>query len=196
MTRITIGLAAAVILNLSGCIAPVGPVEVTRFTASGAAQLGKGTISVEPAPAIDAAGPEWQAYRAAVARQLIVLGYTEAAPGAGTQVALVTVSRRTVTPPRSSPVVIGVGGATGSYGGALGVGVGLDLTPRSGSQVATDLAVTIKHRQTNATLWEGRASFVVPARSPLASTALGAPKVSEALFRGFPGQSGQTIEVR
>jgi hypothetical protein len=44
-------------------------------------------------------------------------------------------------------------------------------------------------------LWEGRANFTVRATSPLADTALGAPKLAEALFKGFPGQSGETIQV-
>ena len=70
------------------------------------------------------------------------------------------------------------------------------LSPRPGSQVVTDLAVTIKDRATGTALWEGRASFAVSSKSPLANTALGAPKMTEALFKGFPGQSGETIEVR
>ena len=185
------GLAA-----LAGCVTPVGPVEVTRFHGPDVALLGKGTISVEPAPGADAGSLEWQAYRAAVTRQLVTLGYREAAPGAGAQVAMVALSRRTIEGQRSSPVSVGVGGSTGTYGGGLGMGVGLNLSPKPGPQVATDLAVTIRDRQSNTTLWEGRASFVVSAKSPLASTALGAPKMSEALFQGFPGAPGQTIEVK
>ena len=196
MKRITIGLACAFMLTLAGCVTPVGPVEVTRFHGPDVALLGKGTISVEPAAGAYAASLEWQAYRAAIARQLVTLGYSEAARGAGAQVATVGLSRRTIEGTRSSPVSVGVGGSTGTYGGGLGMGVGLNLSPKPGPQVATDLAVTIRDRQSNTTLWEGRASFVVSAKSPLASTSLGAPKMSEALFQGFPGRSGQTIEVK
>jgi hypothetical protein len=196
MKPITISLAGALMLTLAACVTPVGPVEVTRFHGPDVALLGKGSISVEPAPGADAASLEWQAYRAAIARQLVTLGYSEAAPGAGTQVATVALSRRTIEGQRSSPVSVGLGGSTGTYGGGLGLGVGLNLSPKPGPQIATDLAVTIKDRQSNSTLWEGRASFVVSAKSPLASTSLGAPKMSEALFKGFPGQSGQTIEVK
>lgn len=196
MKLILIGLAGALVLSLGGCVTPVGPVEVTRFHGPDVALLGKGSISIEPAPGADAGSLEWQAYRAAVTRQLVTLGYSEAAPGAGAQVAMVALSRRTIEGQRSSPVSVGVGGSTGTYGGGLGLGVGLNLSPKPGPQVATDLAVTIRDRQSNTTLWEGRASFVVSAKSPLASTSLGAPKMSEALFQGFPGASGQTIEVK
>jgi hypothetical protein len=188
-------IAAA--LTLSGCVTPVGPVEVTRFHAADVSMLGKGTISVEPAPGMDAGNLEWQSYRAAVMRQLVLLGYTEAAPGAGAQVATMTLSRQTFQPEGGrSPVSVGVGGSTGSYGSGLGVGIGLNLSPKPSAQVATDLAVTIRDRTSGAALWEGRASFAVSSKSPLASTALGAPKMTEALFKGFPGQSGETIEVK
>ena len=189
-----IGLCAAA---LSGCVAPTGPVEVTRFHAPDTARLGKGTIAVEPAPGMDAASIEWRTWQAAVQRQLVLLGYTKAATGTGEQVALLRFARSTFQPERGgSPVSIGVGGSTGSYGSGLGLGIGLNLSPRPGPQVETSLGVLIKDRASDAALWEGRASFTVRAGSPLAGTALGAAKVSEALFKGFPGQSGETIEVK
>lgn len=184
------------IVALAGCVAPVGPVEVTRFHGADVAMLGRGTISVEPAPGSDGNNLEWQAYRSAVMHELVGLGYTEAAPGTGTQVAVMAFARSTMQPQGSGPVSVGVGGSTGSYGSGLGVGIGLNLSPKPGAQVATNLTVSIRDRATSTTLWEGRASFVVSAKSPLATTALGAPKMSEALFRGFPGNSGETIEVK
>ena len=187
---------AALTLSLAGCVAPVGPVEVTRFHAPDVAKLGKGAIAVEPAPGADPASLEWQTYSAAVMRQLGQVGYTSAPAGSGGQVALVTVSRRTLQPSGSSPVSVGVGGSTGTYGSGVGLGIGLNLSPKPAAQITTDLAVSIRDRPSGATLWEGRASFTVSAKSPLATTALGAPKMSEALFAGFPGQSGATIEVK
>lgn len=187
---------AALTLALGGCVAPVGPVEVTRFHAPDVAQLGKGAIAIEPAPGNDPASLEWQTYSAAVMRQLAVVGYTAAPPGSGGQVALVKLSRRTLQPQSSSPVSVGVGGSTGTYGSGLGLGIGINLSPKPAAQVETDLAVSIRDRASGATLWEGRASFTVSSKSPLATTALGAPKMSEALFAGFPGQSGETIEVK
>ena len=191
-----LSLTAVALMALSGCVAPVGPVEVTRFHAPDVTPLGKGAIAVEPAPGADPASLEWQTYSAAVMRQLALLGYTAAPPGSGGQVALVRLSRRTLEPPGSNPVSVGVGGSTGTYGSGVGLGIGINLSPKPAAQITTDLAVSIRDRASGTTLWEGRASFTVSAKSPLAGTALAAPKMSEALFAGFPGQSGETIEVK
>lgn len=185
-------------LALAGCVAPTGPVEVTRFHAADISALGKGTIAVEPAPGQDGASLEWKTYQAAVQRQLTLLGYVEAPAGAiSGQVAELRLGRSTYRPERAgSPLSVGVGGSTGSYGSGLGVGIGINLSPRPAEQVETMLGVMIKDRTSKQTLWEGRASFTVRASSPLADTALGAAKMAEALFKGFPGQSGETIAVK
>jgi hypothetical protein len=192
IAALALGLAA-----LSACVTPVGPVQVTRFHAADVTPLGKGTISVEPVAAADGSSIEWQTYRNAVMRQLVLVGYAEAPPGAGDQVALMALSRTTLRPDGSSgPVSVGMGGSTGSYGSGVGLGVGIDLSPRPKERVETELAVSIRDRASGAVLWEGRASFTVGTASPLAGTALAAPKMSEALFLNFPGISGETIEVR
>ena len=185
-------------LALGGCVAPTGPVEVTRFHAQDISTLGKGTIAVEPAPGHDGASLEWKAYQAAIERQLALIGYSAVPAGAAsTQVAQLRLSRESFRPERSgSPVSVGVGGSTGSYGSGLGVGIGINLSPRPSEQVRTDLGVIIRDRASGAALWEGRANFTVRAGSPLASTPLAVAKMAEALFKGFPGQSGETIAVK
>ncbi len=197
MNRNRFAALALGLLALSGCVTPIGPVQVTRFHAADISPLGKGTISIEPAPGSDGNSIEWQTYRAAVMRQLERLGYTAASPGAGAQIAHMKVTRSTFQPSgSSSPVSVGLGGSAGSRGTGLGLGIGLNLSPKPKEQVATELAVAIRDRTSGAVLWEGRASFTVTTASPLAGTALGAPKMSEALFLNFPGQSGETIEVK
>lgn len=184
---------------LAGCVAPTGPVEVTRFHSPELAALGKGSIAVEPAPGQDGTSLEWRAYQSAVQRQLSLLGYGEPTAGVpSAQVAQLRLARSTYQPERSGggPVSVGVGGSTGSYGSGLGVGIGINLSPRPSAQVQTELGVIIKDRASTRALWEGRASFTVRASSPLASTSLGAAKMAEALFKGFPGQSGETIAVK
>jgi hypothetical protein len=198
MKNFTIALALAVSTGLSGCVTPVGPVEVTRFHAPDIAALGKGTIEVVPAPGTDGASLEWQSYRGAVQRQLVLLGYSEAAAGApSTQVAELRLARATYRPERSSgPVSVGIGGSTGSYGSGVGLGIGLNLSPKPAEQIETELGVMIKDRASAQALWEGRASFTVSVKSPLADTGLAAPKLAAALFQGFPGVSGETIAVK
>ena len=198
ISRLNIVAAAALLALVSGCVAPVGPVEVTRFHAPDIAALGKGTITVEPASGVDASSLEWQSYRGAVLRQLLLLGYSEAPAGTpGDQFAELRLTRDTFQPQRSSgPVSVGIGGSTGSYGSGLGVGIGLNLSPKPAQQVQTQLGVVIKNRANGQPLWEGRAAFTVSVKSPLADTGLAAPKMAEALFKGFPGTSGETIAVK
>lgn len=194
-TRVA-ALAAGLIL-LSGCVTPVGPVQVTRFHTGEAGLLGKGGISVEPAPASDANSLEWQTYRGAVMHELQHIGYSEAPAGSGGQVALMRITRTSQQlDGGSSPVSVGVGGSTGSYGTGVGLGVGINLSPRPKALVDTELAVSIRERASGKVLWEGRAQFTVGSGSPLATTALAAPKMSQALFFDFPGNSGETIEVK
>ena len=190
--------APAALLALGACVAPTGPIEVTRFHLPDVSALGKGTIAVEAAPGLDPQSLEWKSYQIAVAHQLRQIGYSEPAAGApSTQVALLRLSRQTYRPERtSSPVSVGVGGSTGSYGSGVGLGIGLNLSGRPAEQVQTELGVIIKDRASGTALWEGRASFQVKATSPLADTQLGAAKMATALFAGFPGNSGETIEVK
>lgn len=197
MTRLPLAFSALAAVALAGCVAPTGPVEVTRFHAADVSPLARGTISVEPGPGQVPGSLEWQAYQGAVARELVRLGYSEAPVGQGAQVALVSLVRDRFRPERNrSPVSVGVGGSTGSYGSGVGLGVGIDLSGRPAEQVATRLSVTIRQRGATANLWEGRAEHTVKASSPLAQTSLGAPKLAAALFEGFPGNSGETIGVR
>ena len=188
--------AIALAAGLTGCMTPVGPVEVTRFHVPDTSVLAKGSISVEPAAGNSADSLEWRSYQAAVARQLVLLGYTEAAAGQGAQVAQLRYSRDTYRPERArGPVSVGMSGSTGSYGSGIGLGIGIDLSGRPPEQSSTELGVIIRNRATSEALWEGRASFAVSAKSPLSQTALAAPKMAEALFKTFPGQSGETVVV-
>jgi hypothetical protein len=198
MNKCLLAISLAASAALSGCVTPVGPVEVTRFHVPDTAALGKGTIEVVAAPGSDGASLEWQSYKAAVLRQLMLLGYSEAAAGTPSgQVAELRLGRATYRPERSSgPVSVGVGGSTGSYGSGVGLGIGLNLSPKPAEQIETELGVMIKDRTSAQSLWEGRASFTVSVKSPLADTGLAAPKLAAALFQGFPGTSGETIAVK
>ena len=172
--------------------------EVTRFHVPELAGLGRGVIAIEPAAGQDGNSPEFGSYAGAVSRQLSLLGYS-AASGAGSspQVAVLRIERRSFRPERArGPVSVGVGGSTGNYGSGVGLGIGLDLSGPPPALVETLLGVTIRDRTSGKALWEGKASFTVRAASPLATTQLGAAKLAEALFKGFPGSSGETIQVQ
>jgi len=186
---------------LAGCVAPTGPVEVTRFHVPEVALLGHGPVAVVAAPGADPGSLELRAFTAAVARELQRAGYQEVGTEAATQLAEVKLERRTVQPERNrNPVSVGVGGSTGSYGSGLGVGLGFDLSGPPPAMTETQLAVVIREKGNGVTsgkvLWEGRASFAVKASSPLATTDLGAAQMATALFRDFPGHSGETVLVK
>ena len=79
----------------------------------------------------------------------------------------------------------------------MGVGVGINLggNQRSGDEVATELRVAIKPRGDVNALWEGRARFTASANSEYADRSRAASRLADALFSGFPGRSGETIEI-
>ena len=193
---IALGLAAA--LTLGACTTtPTGPVEVTRFVAADrTAELGRGSIFVESAAGLEGDSLTLSPYKAAVADELRRLGYTESAREGAGQVAQVSVERYMLgSGGRRSPVNVGVGGSTGSYGSGLGLGIGINLGGGQKDRLGTEMAVTIRDKATGESIWEGRADFQAPEDSPLARGPANAQTVASALFREFPGNNGETIEV-
>ncbi|WP_324826533.1 DUF4136 domain-containing protein [Qipengyuania zhejiangensis] len=191
-----IGIAAA--LTLSACATPSGPVEVTRFVApERVGQLGRGTIFIESSPGAGGSSLAMAPYKAAVAAQLVQLGYTETDRASAAQIAQVGVEHYILEAGGDrSPVSVGVGGSTGSYGSGLGVGIGINLGGGAKDRLGTELSVRISEAAGGASLWEGRADFSPPENSPLARGQASANTVASALFREFPGNNGETIEVK
>jgi hypothetical protein len=198
-TRVPAALAASVLaLALASCATPyASPVEVTRFTAQSPATLGSGTISVRPAPGAPGGTLEFAAWEQAVAAQLQRLGYRLVQSGPASQVAEVRVMREErAAEGRRGPISVGVGGSTGSYGSGLGLGLGFDLSGGPKPVIDTELGVIIRDNATGQPLWEGRATFGATTDSKLAQRQAAADRLAAALFDGFPGRSGETIEVR
>ncbi len=188
-------------LGLAACTTPQGPVEVTRFVdPAGAARLGQGSVFIESAPG-SPDGLEAAPYKAAVAAELTRLGYRESDRASANQIAQVQISRYTETAEgRRSPVSVGVGGSTGSYGSGVGVGIGINLGGGNRPQIGTQLGVTLRDVRAGAgsglNLWEGRAELRTTDKSPLAERARNAQALAAALFRDFPGRSGETVQVK
>ena len=195
MTRSAVAAVTLLVSLLAGCATPTGPVEVTRFSAPEIAAAPRGAIAIEPAFGNDAQALEFRSYAAAVSHELARLGYGERPDAA--VVATVDVRREVYRLDRArGPVSIGVGGSTGGWGSGVGLGLGFNLSGPPKDQAETQLAVTIRDRASGRSIWEGRARFAVRSDSPLANTQLGAAKMAEALFQGFPGKSGETILVQ
>ena len=181
---------------LSACVVPTGPVEVTRFNrAAEGVPYGNGSFVVDVAgeSAADrslSASP----YVAAVTREMQRVGYRNQA-GTSDIVAEIRFGARMIRPERRSPVSVGVGGSTGSYGSSIGLGVGINLGGGSAALLQTSMAVRIIRRSDRLVIWEGRAVQSAKAGSPAAQPAIAASKLAEALFKDFPGVSGETIRV-
>lgn len=182
---------------LAGCATAVPPVEVTRFHSPALASLAPGASYrfADTEPASSGVG-EIASYRLAVDRELQRLGFVAAkGDGAAPLLVRLTMTRSEHTAAGTSPVSVGVGGSTGSYGSGLGIGLGINLG--GGPRKWTDLSleVRIDDAATKSALWEGRALSSVPSKAPAAQSSLAAAKLAGALFKGFPGESGRTISI-
>ena len=181
---------------LTACVVPTGPVEVTRFNrAAEGVRYGKGSFAValvgESASDRSLAGSP---YLAAVARELQRIGYRDNT-GNSDVIAEVRFGATLVRLDRRAPVSVGVGGSTGSYGSGVGVSFGFNLGNGTAAQVQSSLAVRIVRRSDQVVIWEGTAVQFAKAGSPAAQPGIAASKLAEALFKDFPGVSGETIRV-
>ena len=90
------------------------------------------------------------------------------------------------------------GGGWHRGGSSVGVGVGLGFPIAGGrsrgGDVESELSVTIRDKASGAPLWEGRSSLRTSQRD--ADRPENAARLAHALFTGFPGKSGETIEVK
>ncbi len=191
-----LSLAFVAAAALSACATPTGPVEVTVFNRVAEGQpYGSGSFSVTPARDMAAGqGLALSPYLAAVSREMTRIGYAERTGGSDV-VAEVRAGQADIRGDGRSPVSVGVGGSTGSYGSGVGLGVGFNLGGGSGAQVETVLSVRILRARDNLVIWEGRAVQLAGKKSPAAQPGIAASKLAEALFKDFPGTSGTTIEV-
>lgn len=187
---------------LAGCasIPAPSPVEVTRFhDAAALTAAERGTVFVASAPGSEEDTLELAPYKAAVAQELAQLGNGEASSEDAALVAQVRLERYRIgnDGSRRGPVSVGVGGSTGSYGSGLGLGIGFNLGGGGSSErLGTELGVMLRDKVSGQTVWEGRARFTVSPKSELAVPARNAEVIADALFREFPGNNGETVEVK
>ena len=200
MHHLSVALLSAAALALGGCATAVPPVEVTRFHKAIPGWAPGTRYAIQTAPLDDpAAMPsiEWNSYRAAVEQQLqrqglVAAGANETAP---LRVRVGFDRSQQLDGARRSPVSVGVGGSTGSYGSGVGLGIGFNLGGGPKRMADLQLSVRIDDAATGQALWEGRALTAVPVKAPAAQPSLAAAKLAEALFKDFPGESGRTISV-
>lgn len=202
----TAGLALGGALALAGCDT-TQPVQVTRFHL--AQPIAPGSFAVETAAMGGPGGPvapdsiELSTYNDIVAGELTRLGFTRAPTVAASELVVsVSVDRGARPDPRPHGAALSVGIGGGGFVGrhtALGGDVGTTV-PIGGNQphflVGTRMMVQIKRRSDGTAIWEGRAMTEAKGQAPDASPQAAVAKLAHALFVGFPGESGRTINVK
>ena len=198
MSHIKLVSAALMPLALLACTtAGSGPVDVTRFHRANEVTMAPGSYRIETPSQYAAGSLEASAWNQAVAAELNKLGFTQAS---GTATYSVTVGHaRTMIDPalggRRSPVSVGVGGSTGSYGSGVGLGVGINLSGPPKPRIGYDLSVRISRSADKEVMWEGRASTETKKGSAADQPNLIATKMAQSLFKGFPGENGKSIRI-
>ncbi len=195
-TRVVFALALSA-AALAGCSTTMGgsaPVDVTRYHLS--QPIPAGTVSVQPASG-GVVSPEGQLYLNAVATTMGGMGFF--APDSDKTDYLATVDFRRTDRGQvrtRPPVTIGIGG--GSYSGGVGVGAGtsVGIGSKTKTVYVTELSVQLRRRGDNTVIWEGKAMTETLGAADGTQPADTATKLSNALFKGFPGQSGITITVK
>jgi len=193
--RIAMIATALSALSLAGCATAIPPVDVTRFHNDAVAR--QGSVTVVPSDPALASSLEFRTVANAVGASLARTGFTVRDGGASDYEAVVEIGRETYEPgERRSPVSVGVGGSTGSFGSGVGLGVGINLSGKPKPIVVTRMRVQLRRAGEQAVFWEGRAEMAAKSTAPAAQPGIAAGKLADALFRGFPGQSGETITVQ
>ena len=201
-------LSIVALIAMTSPALAAAPVEVTRFhTPATLAQLGPGWVEIVPAAGIDAQSLETRAWLDAVARELAAQGFAASAPQPSVgRIAEVRLTRDVVPGSErrggGSSVSIGIGGGSGGGwhrgGSSVGLGVGFGFPLGGGKQrggdVESELSVTIRDKASGASLWEGHSNVHTAQRE--ADRPETAARLAHALFAGFPGKSGETIEVK
>ena len=196
--------AALALLAVTGC-ANNFEARVNRFQAL-PAPAGQ-SFAIQAHDPRKAGGLEFATYANLVRQKLLSTGYTEAAPGRATLVVNVDYA---VSPPREKVQSYpGFGPQFGYYGGFYGYGrggrhfypgfYGSFYDPFWGYPEVTSttlynafVEIRINRTSDNVSVFEGRAETVATTNN---LTQL-VPNLVQAVFAGFPGNSGETIRVK
>lgn len=191
-------LASLFVLN--ACATPGFQAEVTRFhtlpTPAGE------TLLIEPLDDQEA-GIEFGAYASLIGERLGALGYIPARGSGGNGgsgdgepriIAKIGYDVVEVAPLKKNGsglrVGLGVGGGGRHVGGGLGTSFDLSGGPKP--EYMRRLTLVMTDRETGQRLFEGH----VESRGRTGDLALVMPSLVDAMFTGFPGQSGTTIRVK
>lgn len=183
--------AALIASTLSACATPTGPVDVTRFVQESEFEQVNGQY-VGSFAFDSGSSLSLTPYRAAITREMQRLGFAASDSDQADYIISVNVDRYDSERPKNSNVSVGGGASTGSFGSGIGLGLGINLGGRK-KRTHTELSTRIS--KNGQSVWEGRALQSAKTGSPAAQEGIAASKLASSLFLGFPGRSGETIEV-
>ncbi len=196
---LSIAVAGAALLA-GGCTSSTrtAPVEVTRYHLGSLSE--RTGVAIEPMTGAAQISPEFQLYADAVGAELQRLGFAPGATGSG-YIAAVSFTRAPLGSYREQPPVsigLGGGGISGGRRGGVGLGGGLSfgIGGKTRQVTGTELAVQLRRRSDNSTVWEGRAVTESVSGRPGSDPREAAGRLARALFRDFPGESGVTTTVK
>lgn len=190
-------------LALAGCASQMPQTQVTRFHLG--QPIAPGQVTVEPRDPTLAKDLEFQSYARIVQGEFSRLGFGLAPDLTKSELVAVTEVRRSWRPTgqtRGSSMSIGLGGGSGGgWRGGTSVGLGGSVSFPIGQQrekmdVLTQLQIQLKRRSEGTVIWEGRAETVARDNSPAANPEAAVQRLASALFKDFPGRSGETITVK
>ncbi|KQX21607.1 MULTISPECIES: DUF4136 domain-containing protein [unclassified Sphingomonas] len=196
-------LMIGTVVALAGCASQTPQTQVTRFHLG--QPIAPGQVTVEPRDPTLARDLEFQGYARIVRAELDRLGFGIAPDLTKSELVAVTEVRRSWRPTdqtRGSSMSIGLGGGSGGgWGGGTSVGLGGSVSFPIGKQrekmdVLTQLSVQLKRRSEGTVIWEGRAETVARDNTPAAGPEAAVSRLAAALFKDFPGRSGETITVK
>jgi hypothetical protein len=197
------GVLMATAFALAGCAAQMPEARVTRFHLG--QPIAPGQVTVEPRDPTLAKDLEFQSYARILRTEFDRLGFGIAPDLTKSELVAVTEVTRSWRPTgqaRGSSMSIGLGtGSGGGWGGGTSVGVGGSVSFPIGKQkekmdVLTQLSVQLKRRSEGTVIWEGRAETVARDGSPQGAPQAAVQQLAAALFKDFPGRSGETITVK
>ena len=179
---------------LAACAAPPERgTEITRFHMN--EPIPPQTVVIVPGEGMQADSIEFNTYKGIIADELrgIALNVVDDEDAALRAQMVVSRELQQIAP-KSSGFSIGVGMGSYSNNRSVGGGVSAPVGGRKGGEVfATTMSVTLIDNAENAVVWEGTALNTAESAPGLAVEAV--RSMANALFAGFPGESGVTVTV-
>lgn len=197
-TRSLAVLPVAAMLALSAC-SNNSYADVVRFHSN--QPISRGTLAIVPADPAVADSLEFRTHAESVAVQMRRVGYSTGLPLSQVQyIATMDVTQADSAGNVTRPGVTVGGGVGVPIGSNAGVGasvaVPVNSSRRNPAMRGTTLSVQIRRAADRTNIWEGRASKEANVNDDGANAGTAVPMLAEALFRDFPGTTGQTTRVR